>query len=305
MKVLVTGAGGYIGSRVCYEFIKDHEIIPIDNFYSSQISEINGNKILNVDIRDREALEKLLPFDCIIHLAAISGIPECANDPELAYEINVLGTLNIAYLSRKYKIPLIFASSMAIFGDLKYFPIDENHPKNPMNFYGFTKYLGTENIKLFSKNSFSTYIFIMSNVYGTHTLNGKKITKNTVINKFINSVKENKDMTIYKPGTQARNFIHVKDVASAYRLAVSKISNEKNCQEFCLAGNESASVLEISDMIKKYAEKHGYNPRIKFLDNPRNETLVKDFSVDISRIKEIGFEPKYKIREVIKEMLEE
>ena len=305
MKILVTGAGGYIGSRVCYELMKDHDIIPIDNFYSSQTDKINGNKILNVDIRNREALEKLLAFDCIVHLAAISGVQDCEKNPDLAYEVNILGTLNIAYLCCKYKIPLIFASSMAIFGDLKYFPIDENHPRNPINFYGLTKYVGMENIKLFSKNSFPAYIFIISNVYGDHVINGKKITKNTVINKFISSVKENRDMTVYKPGTQARNFIHVKDVASAYRLAVSKIFNEKNCQEFCLAGNESASVLEISEMIKKYAEKHGYNSRIKFLDNPRKETLVKDFSVDISRIKEIGFESKYKIKEAIKEMFEE
>ena len=144
----------------------------------------------------------------------------------------------------------------------------------------------------------------MSNVYGTHALNGKKITKNTVINKFIDNVKKNKEMTIYKPGTQARNFIHVKDVASAYRLGILKISNEKNCQEFCLAGNESVSVLKISDLVKKYAEKQEYNPKIRFLDNPREETLVKDFSVDISRIKEMGINIKYSVEEEIKKSFE-
>jgi len=154
MKILVTGAGGYIGSRVCYELMKDHEIIPIDNFYLSQIESIKGNKILNIDIRDRKAMEKLMPFDCVVHLAAISGVQDCEKNPDLAYEVNVLGTLNIAYLSRKYKIPLIFASSMAIFGEPEYFPIDEDHPKTPINLYGFTKYLGMENIKLFSKNNF-------------------------------------------------------------------------------------------------------------------------------------------------------
>ncbi len=305
MKILITGAGGYIGSRVCYELMKDHEIIPIDNFYSSQIESINGNKILNIDIRDRKAMEKLMPFECVVHLAAISGVQDCEKNPDLAYEVNVLGTLNIAYLSRKYKIPLIFASSMAIFGDLQYFPVDEKHPRNPINFYGFTKYLGMENIKLLSKNNFPAYIFIMSNVYGNHILNGKKITKNTVINKFIESVKKNREMTVYKPGTQARNFIHVKDVALAYKLAVSKIFSEKGYKEFCMAGNESFSVLRISEMIKKYAKKYGYNSKIKFIENPRKETLVKDFSVDISRIKEIGFEPDYGIEKGIEEMFKE
>jgi len=305
MKILITGAGGYIGSRVCYELMKDHEIIPIDNFYSSQIESINGNKILNIDIRDRKAMEKLMPFDCIVHLAAISGVQDCEKNPDLAYEVNVLGTLNIAYLSRKYKIPLIFASSMAIFGDLQYFPVDEKHPRNPINFYGFTKYLGMENIKLLSKNNFPVYIFIIANVYGTHVLNEKKITKNSVINKFIDSVKKNKEITVYKPGTQARNFIHVKDVGLAYKLAVSKLFNEKGCKEFCLAENESFSVIEISEMIKKQGERYGYTARTKLLENPRKETLVKDFSVDISRIREMGFEPEYSIEEGIEEMFRE
>jgi len=145
----------------------------------------------------------------------------------------------------------------------------------------------------------------MSNVYGNHILNGKKITKNTVINKFIESVKKNREMTVYKPGTQARNFIHVKDVALAYKLAVSKIFSEKGYKEFCLAGNESFSVIEISEMIKKQGERYGYTARTKLLENPRKETLVKDFSVDISRIKEIGFEPDYGIEKGIEEMFKE
>ena len=97
----------------------------------------------------------------------------------------------------------------------------------------------------------------------------------------------------------------MKDVGLAYKLAVSKIFSENGYKEFCLAGNEYFSVLEISEIIKKHAEEHGYNPETKFLENPRKETLVKEFSVDISRIREMGFEPEYSIGEGIEEMFRE
>ena len=304
MKVLVIGSSGIVGRVVAEKLYSlGYEVYGtyLSNDFPSDYPKIR------LDITNKESVMRVLKSlspDWVVHTAAIASVDKCELDKRFCWLVNYLGTKNIAMAVKVASSRLLYVSTAYVFDGVKG-NYSENDVPNPINFYGLTKYVGMENIKLFSKNNFPAYIFIISNVYGAHTLNGKKITKNAVINKFIDSVKENKDMTVYKPGTQARNFIHVKDVASAYRLAVSKIFNEKNCQEFCLAGNESASVLEISDMIKKYAEKHGYNPRIKFLDNPRKETLVKDFSVDISRIKEIGFESKYKIKEAIKEMFEE
>lgn len=306
MKIAITGAAGYIGSRVMKEAIKNNmKVIGIDNFSNGQINEINDNKIKNIDIENLEKLEnEIKNCDAVLHLAAISGVQDCEENKNKAYKTNIVGTENISFLCYKYNIPLLFVSSMATLGNPTDFPITENHPKNPVNFYGLTKLAGMKNVETFSKNNFPSYTFILGNVYGNHKIDNKKITKQTVVNIFINQAKKGKPLTVFKPGTQARDFVHVKDVARIFIEATKKlIKDKKQNQKFNLASNKSYSVLDIANMIKKYNSKE---TKIQIQENPRNETLVQNFNVDISKLKdELDLGPKINLKEKIKSELNE
>jgi len=214
MKVGVTGAGGYVGAGLCGRLMdKGHEVVMLDNFYNAQVKNIHGNKVIWADIMDRNEMETILKdCDVVIHLAAISGVANCDAMPDKAYEVNIAGTSNITWVCRKYNIDLIFPSSMAVVGNPVELPIKSTHPRNPLNIYGLTKWTGEEIIKTLSKGKFNALVFMKTNIYGEYELDGKKITKRTVINIFVNKALKGEPLTVHKPGTQTRDFIHVLDV---------------------------------------------------------------------------------------------
>ncbi|MGD2249933.1 MAG: NAD(P)-dependent oxidoreductase [Candidatus Methanofastidiosia archaeon] len=305
MNVLVTGAAGYIGSRVVYELQKAYTVVGIDNFYKGSFDTFENIQIIRADIRDKSGIEKLLPVDCIVHLAAISGVEPCSTNKELSYDVNVNGTRILAYICKKHGIPLIFATSFGIMGDPQYFPIDEQHPRNPIHWYGQTKYQG-EKIVTKAAQNFPCYLLIKSNVYGIHSIGGIPVFKPTVVNQFAAKAKSNNTLHIYSPGTQARNFLHVKDAAHAYRLAVDTIVKaEPGVESYCIASPESISINDLAKKVVSIAEEYGYSPSVDMVENPRTETLVTDFSVDISKAqKELQFSPGYTIERAVQEMLE-
>lgn len=301
----ITGAAGYIGSRVCCELRKHYHVVPIDNFYKGKITQIEGIEIINADIRNQAVMEEIMDVDCIAHLAAIPGVEPCNKVKQLAYDVNVNGTRVIAEICRKHNIPLIFATSFGTMGDPQYFPIDEDHPKNPVHWYGQTKYHGEKIVVNASLGNFPCYLLIKSNVYGIHFVNDTPVFKPTVINKFADAAKTNGEILIYEPGTQARNFLHVKDAARAYGLAVPHILKADPCAEsFCIASAEAISIKELAQKVVSIAEEYHFSPSIRLADNPRTETLVEDFSIDTTKaLQELGFSPQYTIEKAVREML--
>ncbi len=298
MKLLITGAGGYIGSKVVVDALaQGHLVQAVDNFSESQVEKINGNKIANVDIRKLEGMDGLVKnCDAVLHLAAISDVDTGETDRELTYSTNVTGTANIAFLCHKYGKPLVFASSMAIFGTIEKFPIKENSPKTPLNFYGLTKLMDNSIISDFAKDGFPACSLIISNLYGTHKIGGKKIVKNVVLSKFVELAKEGKPLPVYKPGTQKRDFIHVSDVSRAFILAAEKLQGAENGNRvYNLASGKSYSVKDLAEMVSKK-----YNVEVELVENPRNEAVDEMFDVDVENIKNaLGFETKGKIEENI------
>jgi UDP-glucose 4-epimerase len=313
--IAITGAAGYIGSRVVKRLQAVHpewQLIGIDNQYRGQVEAVGDLEIRHVDIRDRGRLEAALDgADVVLHLAAVSGVDDCASEPDLAYEVNVTGTNNVAWFCHKTGAALAFPFSMAVLGDPQSFPITADLPRDPLNWYGRTKLLGERSIKTLADGTFPAHLFIKSNLYGEHMIDGTTVSKPTVINFFVGRAKADESLTVYEPGTQARNFIHVKDVAEVYVDSVEQLldglrSSETGVETYEVASDEDPSVLEVANTVARLAnDELGIDLEMTLVENPRaGETMAEQFDVDTSKIRrEFDWEPTRTIEESIRELL--
>lgn len=313
--VAITGAAGYIGSRVLVELQDAHpewELVALDNQYNGQVDSVGEVDIRHVDIRNRDRLEEVLEgSDVVIHLAAVSGVDDCEENADLAYEVNVIGTNNVAWFCRKTGAAMAFPFSMAVLGDPESFPITADHKRDPLNWYGRTKWIGEQSIKALADGAFPAHMFMKSNLYGEHVVDGTVVSKPTVINFFINQVLRGDPVTVYEPGTQARNFIHVIDIARVYLRSAEQLfarlqDGKTGTETYEIASDEDLSVMQIAEMIQMRArEVRNIDIDVQLVNNPRaDETMVEEFSVDTSRAREhLGWEPREDVKESIGDLL--
>ena len=313
--IAITGAGGYIGSCVIKRLREAHpdwELTALDNFYVGDLRAVEGVAIDHVDIRDRDRLEAALDgADIVLHLAAISGVDDCATNPDLAFEVNVQGTENVAWFCRKHEVGLVFPYSMGVIGDPEDFPITIDHPRHPLNWYGRTKLLSERTIETMAEGAFPAHLFMKSNLYGDHTVDGTRVSKGTVTNFFLDRALAGETLTVYEPGTQSRNYLHVKDVARAYvksaeRMVEGLAAGETGATKYELASDEDPSVHEVAELVARVAkEERGIEVDIELVENPRaGETMVESFAVDTTRAREeLGWETEHSLEATVRERL--
>jgi UDP-glucose 4-epimerase len=314
--VAVAGAAGFIGSRVVVELLDAHpdwDVIALDNFYLGDVRQVGDVSVRHVDIRNRSRLEETLSgADVVLHLAAISGVDDCDDNPDLAYEVNVEGTSNVAWFCRQHGAGLVFPFSMAVLGDPETFPITADHPRDPMNVYGRTKLLNERTIETLAEGSFPAHLYLKSNLYGEHAIDGQRVSKGTVINFFIGRAVDSEPLTVYEPGTQSRNYIHVKDVARAYVQSTEALlaqleAGETGVSHYEIASGEDPSIKEVAELVADAAEGRGFDrPAVELVENPRagDETLTDQFAVDISKAKsELGWSPEHSVAATVEEVL--
>jgi UDP-glucose 4-epimerase len=200
---------------------------------------------------------------------------------------------------------------MAVLGDPESFPITADQPRDPLNWYGRTKLLGERAIETFADGAFPAHLFLKSNLYGEHEVDGTTVSKPTVINFFVNRALAGETLTVYEPGTQARNFVHVKDVARVYVRSTERLLKQlerdvTGTETYEIASNKHLGVMDVAEIVCDATDDLlDTDIDIELIENPRSdETMVEKFSVDISEArKTLGWEPAEGVETSIRRLL--
>ena len=246
MKFLVTGGAGFIGSNIVKLVLKKgHNVDVLDNLHVGKIENIEDimDKInfFQTDTKDREGLDKIIKnYDGIFHEAALTSVPESFEKSKEYYDVNVIGTKNIFEIANREKIRVVYASSSSIYGNTTQIPIKESFERKPINPYGQTKL--DDEILAEKFEDLSVIGLRYFNVYGI----GQNISYAGVITKFLEQIKNKKQLTINGNGNQVRDFIQVKDIAKANLSAME--SNIK--KSFLNVGTGiSTSIKDLAKMM--------------------------------------------------------
>ncbi len=267
MRILVIGGAGYIGSHVVKDLLANgHEVTVFDNLSSGHRCNLFPNAAMaEGDITDPDALRRVMRkgFDGVVHLAAKKAVGESMENPQKYAVNNLSGTINILNAMADNNIKyLVFSSSAAVYGIPQYLPIDERHPTEPINFYGFTKldieklmnwYDRLKGIKYIALRYFNAAGYDESgDIRGLDTApqNLLPIIMEAAIGKRDKLKIFGNDYDT-PDGTCIRDYIHVSDLASAHTAALNYLQ-EKNRSEILNLGTETGtSVLEMLKAAEK------------------------------------------------------
>jgi UDP-glucose 4-epimerase len=285
----VTGALGYLGSRVVMDLKENgFDVVPVDNFSNNKVENLPGLEVKEADISSLEDIKQVFSdVDVIIHLAASSSLNACSENPEEAFRNNIRATSNIAWFCRQNEIPLSFASSVAVFGTPEEFPITEETPRNPTNLYGKTKLIGEENIRRLSEGSFQSHVFNIANICGSHTIDGERVSRENVMEIFLQNASNGEDLTVYEPGEQSRDFIAVQDVAEVFVISVENLldSEESGAENFILGSGQSTGIRSLAEKILENTDVEDVESEIKLVENPReSEVVVQEFALNVGKL---------------------
>ena len=303
---LVTGGTGFIGSSICELLIqRGHKVTVFDNNSRGSLKRLlslnNKLKFIKGDIRDKSKVFKSLKnINAVIHLAYINGTKYFYEKPDLILDVAVKGLVNIFDGCKKYNIKeLYLASSSEVYQTPLKVPTKEDEPlkvpdiNNPRYSYGggkvLTELMGVHYGKKFFKK---LIIFRPHNVYGADMGNEHVIPE--IISK-IRKIKKNKSLKIQGSGNEIRSFIFIKDFVKAFSCLLSK---GKHLQIYNIGTSKSMKIKELVHRISKIMKK-----KIVIKTTPLRKGGTKIRMPDITKIKKLGFKPKYSIEQGLREII--
>ena len=271
MKVLVIGGAGYIGSHVVKALMaKGHAVTVFDNLSSGLLQNLfKENDFIAGDILHPEDLEKAFArgFDAFVHLAAFKAAGESMIEPEKYSVNNLTGTINImnAALAHGCK-KMVFSSSAAVFGEPQYLPIDEKHPKNPENYYGFTKLKIEEIMQWYDQLKglrFAALRYFNAAGYDPEgVLYGLEQNPANLLPILMETAcGMRKQMKVFgndydtRDGTCIRDYVHVTDLADAHVRALDYITKNDKSLTVNLGSEKGVTVTEMLESARRITGK--------------------------------------------------
>ena len=225
MKILVTGGAGFIGSHVVDTFITHgHEVVIVDDLSTGRRSNLNpAATFYQVDIRSpemAEVFEKEKP-QVVDHHAAQMDVRRSVEDPLFDADVNVLGSLKLIELARKYEVGrfIYISTGGAVYGEPEYLPCDEAHPINPICPYGASKHTVEHYLYMYHALYSLDYVVLRyPNVYGPRQ---DPHGEAGVVAIFTGQMLQGDQVRINGDGEQERDFVYVADCARANLLALT------------------------------------------------------------------------------------
>lgn len=328
MKILITGAAGFIGSQLAYSlWKKGHELCLIDNFsYGRKDNLIFSdhdftNEVIEMDVRDRDGIAALLKngdVKYVYNIAGIAPLPDCQVNPQEAIDVNVIGLVNVLENARQYGVQkVIQASTNAIYENETTFPTKESNFQLPTLIYPNTKYVAERFAESYCKTyGMNVTCLRFANVYGPHIDCLRK--QPPLVGYMIRELFYDREPVFHSDGNQRRDYVYVDDLI---RLAILVQSTEGfDCVN--VSANENYSV---NDMYRIACEITGKQISAKYADDKhywekypelyKGEYKIKDdiLAHEINKFtlcdnqyafQKYGWKPEVSIREGLKRVIE-
>lgn len=295
MKVLITGANGFIGRHLVKALaLEGHFVVGLDRQEKPLIENIS--RYFSGDILDKDIVEKAMEgIEVVVHLAdaLIGHQTEVSN--EKAMENNFLGTKNVlsAFSKEKSARKIIYSSSGKVYGDIKFLPITEEHPTLPRSPYGKSKLIIERLIDFYANNKKLFVIFRIFNVFGP----GQK--DSFLLPTILNQLKQSQKIVLRDIAAK-RDYIYLDDVISVFVLAIEK-EIEPGLSVFNICSGKDASAKEIVSKVSQLKK----TPVEIEVDRTRLRKDEKDVECgSFEKAKKIlDWSPKYSLRQGLEETI--
>ena len=307
LRILVTGGAGFIGSHLADALLEmNNTVINYDNFspyYSGKERNVKQNlknekyHLIKADIMDFEnLLQAMEGVDVVFHLAAQPGVRYSAEHPLEVSQVNIGGTINVLEAARQRRVrKIIYASSSSIYGNLKYMPVSEEHPLNPISPYGVTKLAGERYCQVYAKLHGMDIVTLRY-----FTVYGPRQRPDMAIYKFVVRILENKAPIVYGDGTQTRDFTYIDNIIQG-TIAAAVVEGQAG-EVFNLGGGRRTSV---NDLLERLLKLCGKEDVIRPIYEQAKLGEVGDTHSDISKARRIlNYEPKKSLEECLSSFIE-
>ena len=269
--ILVLGGAGYIGSHTVKRLlIKGYNPIVVDNLIYGHKEAVLARDFYQIDIGDRLALNsvfKKYKIDAVVHFAAFAYVGESVKSPQKYYQNNLINTINVLDCMLENNVKnIVFSSTCATYGNPQYSPLDEKHPQNPINPYGWTKFMVEKVMEdyehAYGLKSICLRYFNAAGADKDGELCEKHNPETHLIPLVLQvALGEREYISVFgndydtPDGTCIRDYIHVEDLAEAHILAIEKLISEGKSYRINLGTGIGTSVNEIIEAAKRVSGK--------------------------------------------------
>ncbi len=300
MKVLITGAAGFIGSHLSERLLDDEWLVVgvdnFDDFYDPQIKRRNidgclKNKnfqLVEADIRDSAAMDRTIGdgIEIIVHLAARAGVRPSITQPLLYADVNVNGTIVLLEAAKKHKTDkFIFGSSSSVYGNNEKVPFSEDDNVDfPISPYAATKKAG----ELICHTYHHLYRISIT-CLRLFTVYGPRQRPDLAIHKFAKLIEQDKPIPVYGDGTMMRDFTYIDDIINGMVAAMQK------CDGFNIYNLGESRPIAVNDLVTEIEKAIGKKAVKEYLP-PRPGDVERTYADVTKAVNKLGYNPSTTIQ---------